>query len=265
VNDALRARIQRMIADKLPASHGAELLSGMMDRYAKLRGRLAASWDAQRVWERHVSKSVHVPLDPKVCDAMVALCLLWRWPVTAFLLRASFLGYLRPGEAAALRRHEVLLPSDGTCSLVDSVVLVISSPKTRFRAARIQSVHVADALLATLGLRCVGRLPPTTRLCPGGYSSFSKKFQALLSTVGLSASPYTPASLRSGGAVADLFRGCSLTFIMFHGRWAAVKTTTHYLQSGLAAHVAATLPTPARVLVRTFAAALPELLDAYRH
>jgi hypothetical protein len=45
----------------------------MMDRYAKLRGRLAASWDAQRVWERHVSKSVHVPLDVKVCDAMVTL------------------------------------------------------------------------------------------------------------------------------------------------------------------------------------------------
>jgi hypothetical protein len=50
VNDALCARIQRMIADKLTASHGAELLAGMMDRYAKLRGRLAASWDAQRVW-----------------------------------------------------------------------------------------------------------------------------------------------------------------------------------------------------------------------
>ena len=126
------------------------------------------------------------------------------------------------------------------------------------RAARIQSVHVADALLATLGMRCVGRLPPTTRLCPGG-------FQALLSAVGLCASPYTPASLRRGGAVADVLRGCSLTFIMFHGRWAAVKTTTHYLQSGLAAHVAATLPTPARLLVKTFAAALPELLDAYRH
>jgi hypothetical protein len=52
---------------------------------------------------------------------------------------------------------------------------------------------------------------------------------------------------------------------MFHGRWAAVKTTTHYLQSGFAAHVATTLPTPAWLLVKTFAAALPELLDAYRH
>ena len=254
-----------MIADKLPASHGAELLAGIMDRYAKLRGRLAASWDAQRVWERHVSKSVHVPLDVKVCDAMVTLCLLWRWPVTAFLLRASFLGYLRPGEAAALRRHEVLLPSDGTCSLVDSVVIVTSTPKPRFRAARIQRVLVAGALLATPGLSRVRRLQPTARTFRGDYDSYSTTFRALLSAVGLCASPYTPASLRGGGAVADLLRGCSLTFIMFHGRWAAVKTTTHYLQSGLAAHVAATLPTPARLLVKTFAAALPELLDAYRH
>jgi hypothetical protein len=95
VNDALCARIQRMIADKLPASHGARLLAGMMDRYAKLRGRLAASWDAQRVWERHVSKSVHVRLDVNVCNAMVTLCLPWRWPVTASLLRASFLGYTK--------------------------------------------------------------------------------------------------------------------------------------------------------------------------
>ena len=130
------------------------------------------------------------------------------------------------------------------------------------RAARIQSVHVADALLATLGLRCVGRLPPTTRLCPGGSRKSSK---LCFSAVGLCASPYTPASLRRGGAVADVLRGCSLTFIMFHGRWAAVKTTTHYLQSGLAAHVATTLPTPAWLLMKTFAAALPELLDAYRH
>ena len=72
-----------------------------------------------------------------------------------------------------MHRYDALLPCDGTCSLVPLVVPVISSPKTRFRAARVQSGHVANALLAALGLRYIGGLPPTTRLCPGGYAAFA--------------------------------------------------------------------------------------------
>ena len=135
------------------------------------------------------------------------------------LTACRFLGYLRPGEAAALRRHDVPLPLDGTCSLVDSVVLVISSPKTRPHAAHIQSVYV-PTLYWLCWVCAVMDASRRRRAFVLATISFAKRFKALPSAAGLCASHCSPTSLRGGRAAADLLRRCSLICIMLHWQWA---------------------------------------------
>ena len=71
----------------------------------------------------------------------------------------------------------------------------------------------------------------------------------------LSLSPdYVPHSLRHGGATHDHITGVPLEEILRHGRWAAVKSARHYVQSGRALLLTTAVPAEVAALARKLSA-----------
>ena len=194
---------------------------------------------------------------------MAAIAVVWDWPLTAAALLSGFYGLLRPGEIAGLRRGHLRLPSDGA-GLVNSPTLIIAlvRPKTRHRAARLQSVVVRNAIAITAVHSAVNLLPRRCLLVPDGVAGFAKRFAQLLNALNINLNLYTPASLRGGGCVS-LFQtqGVGLTDIMFAGRWESTRTVSIYLQEGLAAFATSTLSAKSRHLCLELSTELPAMLN----
>ena len=145
-------------------------------------------------------------------------------------------------------------------------MIAITKPKTRLRGARLQAVVIHDPVtLALAALALSTHLGQSALVLPGGASELRRCFDELLRAVGASGLPYSSASLRGAGAVADFSHArSSLTDVMFHGRWESVSSVTHYLQMGLAALATAQLPEDAALRCCRLAALLPSVLAAVR-
>ena len=143
------------------------------------------------------------------------------------------------------------------------MVVAIHKAKTCFRAARAQAVFIDNhsvAWLVALWLKTAG---PRERLVPGGYAELTHCFKVLLRAAKASSLPLTVASLRGGGAVADMLKGRKdLARIMMHGRWDAIKTLNHYLQEGMALLTRCRLSLSVQALHAQLAVLLPSLLPA---
>ena len=262
VNAVLIACLQQMALDMEPLGYGAELLAAVMKEYGWLRGTLAEAWYAVNVWSRAVPKITRVGIDVRVLQAVLVTALVWQWPRFCCLAALMFHGLLRPGEGGALLREDVRLPSDGVGLDVPAVILCIRKPKTRHRAARVQSVLVHDPLVVILCEQWLPALLPREPILPGGSSTFSRRLGQILVALGLSDMPISAASLRPGGAL-ELYKqpGASLLDLMYRGRWDNPKTLSHYLQEGFAALAATSVPQEAARLCADLAQLLPELVS----
>ena len=119
-------------------------------------------------------------LDVAVLRAMVVVCLLWHWYLTAAALLCGFYGLLRPGELAALRRAHVRVPSDhiGFGGRPRAIVCVVRA-KTRHRAARTQSVIIHNEVAVKLLDVLVRGLHLNELLAPGGTAGLRERFSAV--------------------------------------------------------------------------------------
>jgi integrase len=82
---------------------------------------------------------------------------------------------------------------------------------------------------------------PKEKLFPFSALAFRRLFKHVCSELGLSSS-YVPHSLRHGGATFMHRAGRSIADIRHRGRWAAVKSAEHYIQSGPALLLQTSVP-----------------------
>ncbi len=248
VNALLVARLQQMTVDMVPPSHGSFLLAGLVNWHPWLRRDLAEAWHALRIWQRAAPANCRTGLDERILWAMVALALVWNWPLCAAVLMIAFDGLLRPGEVALLTRLDLRLPSDGQGLPTTVVVVQLRVPKTRRRAARHQSVVLRRPEVVAALTALLWEVPRGAQLCGGGTQGLRARFRALLRGLGIDDTLYSPASLRPGGAIAFHLRHDDLGRLLYHGRWDSVRTGQHYLHEGVAAATAAALPPRAAAL-----------------
>ena len=261
VNAALKALLQDWASARRGPASGADLLAGFMHTFPHWRGRLAEAWKAHGVWVRATPHRTRVPLDETLLRAMLSIAVFWGWSRTAAALALGFYGLLRPGELCQIRRVHWKLPSEVRGTVGDGVVLAFMRAKTRYRAARLQSVVLRDST-AILLLESVSRgMPSRQHLVPDGVLGLHRRFNHLLAALGAHRLPFSPASLRGGGAVHMLRgHGASLTEIMFAGRWESVRTVSRYLQEGLAAYAVSHLDAVTAAHVSLAAALLQDIL-----
>ena len=124
-----------------PYSQFSETLNAFTALVPKLRRVLQPAWDVAFAWRRVEPGQRHTAMPWQVLLACLAAALHWGWPRVAAILALTWGGLLRIGEALSAVRRDLLLPRD-VARTADFALLSIKEPKTRFSAARHQSVKV---------------------------------------------------------------------------------------------------------------------------
>lgn len=150
-------------------------------------------------------------------------------PAAAVALLVGFDCYLRVSELCRLTTADVRRPVDGGASS-SRPVLVLRHTKTG--RGRPQLVVVNRPLVAALLDDCVQHCRPGGRLFPFTPALFRRRLARACADLGLC--PFTPHSLRHGGATSDFIAGVSVQRIMLRGRWLSFESCRRYLQLGRA-------------------------------
>ena len=106
-----------------------------------IRRHLGSAWDLAFAWLSEEPHAHHKALPKGVLLAVLAAALSWGWLREAAVFALAWAGLLRIGEALNAYRRDLILPRDAAPG-TDFVLLQISSPKTRGRAAKHQAAHI---------------------------------------------------------------------------------------------------------------------------
>ena len=233
-------------------SKAAATLAGVGMRCPHMKRRLTTASLALKGWQRLVPS---VPYPPLTWDLTVCVGVHMAAKVHLNLGLATLLAfdcYLRVGELVGLRRCDVADTGD---SRMGSAYHGMSLRLVHTKTGNNQWVTVRNTDVITM-VRCLIRGMPvssTQRLFPVSASTYRKQFKASCADLGLSPD-YVPHSLRHGGATHDHITGVPLEEILRHGRWAAVKSARHYVQSGRALLLATAVPAEVAALARKLSA-----------
>ena len=120
-----------------------------------------------------------------VARAMVAAALLWRWVRMATLISLAWAGLLRPAEFLLAQRSDLVLPRDVLFNCPYDL-FCIDMPKTWNTGGPLhQAARIDDPLILLLLDAVFAFEAPSSRLWTGSSQSFRKRFQSLLSALGL--------------------------------------------------------------------------------
>eukprot|EP00971_Amphidinium_carterae_P193149 3833319-Amphidinium_carterae.1 len=260
VDAMLTAYIQGLHTSCEPISHGSYTLAAFQYRWPEAVGKIPRCWLAQKQWARLQPPNIRCPMPLKVMLALASAAWVMAYPRMTVGFLISFLGLLRPGEWAALRRQHVVLPVD-LSGAESTMTIAIMQAKTSTRGPRIQSVLISDPLVVQLTQAVIGSDPPSTPLIRGGLRTVAPLFEQIRGQVMLQHSAFTLSTMRGGGAIYHLQSCQSIAYLQWLGRWSTEKSVSHYLQLGLAASAMAGIPDAARALVLRLAELAPVLLS----
>lgn len=179
----------------------------------------------RRLGRRRVPRSA-LPLSWPLTVAL-ALFFAHRFGVSAAIaLLLGFDCYLRVSEICRLTAADVLPSAAGG---VSSSRPVLSLRNTKTGRGRTQLVVVGRPLVASLVWACAQRARhPHARLFPFSPAVFRRWLARACIALGLP--PFTPHSLRHGGATSDFIAGADVQRIMLRGRWLSFESCRRYLQ-----------------------------------
>eukprot|EP00971_Amphidinium_carterae_P031131 612660-Amphidinium_carterae.1 len=259
LDSIMAAYMQYLYNSDAPLSSGLESLAALQLFHPHTIGHLQRAWRAARQWKRTQPLSVRAPLPLSVLLAMATTAWVQGWTRTSCLLLLSFDALLSPGEAANALRSHLILPTD-LAGEQGSAVFVLPDSKTASRTVQIQSVIVFDEPLISLLTFVFQGDRPRTPLMPGGLTQLTRRFYQLLSLLGIDKSPWSPASLRGGGAVEFARSTHNIPYLQWKGRWANPRTMVHYLQTALGAQSYAQISPEAQRRVLSLARLAPDIL-----
>lgn len=231
----------------------------------QFRGSLRGAWQLVSRWEQIQPLRHRTPLPLVAYRAMISVALMWRWFRWAAVTMIAFEGITRPGEVLSANRGDLLLPRDLLVEDPAVVFLQIRNPKGRRRGlGAVQHAKIIDGRLALFLGRIFGRRERTIPLFPGSFSSYRKRWDAVLNFLKVpSKLGLTPASLRAGGAVRAYRANEEIARLMWRMRLRNIDTLQHYLQETGAASIFMELPGESRTRVQNAALLFDTLMDAF--
>lgn len=243
-----------------------ETINGIATARPILRRQMAQAWDLAFAWLQDEPHQHHPALPQSILLSMLSTALLWGWPVVAAVLSLAWAGVMRIGEVIYACRRDLVLPSDSAPD-IDYILVRINEPKSRGRAARHQSARIDPADLVSLISKVFENYAPSDRLWPSSAGTLRRRFNSLLSAVGLPTTrgpwgrPYDLGSLRPGGASWLLMRTENTELIRRRGRWQSMRTLEIYLQDIQVATALHKLDEPVRKKIAQLAAGFPSILE----
>eukprot|EP00971_Amphidinium_carterae_P128338 2542477-Amphidinium_carterae.1 len=251
--------MQYLYNEDKPLSAGLETLAAIQAFHPRSVGTTPRAWKTVREWKRTQPLSIRAPLPLSVLLAMTVAAWACGWRRTAGLLLLSYDALLRPGEAAGGLRSHLILPHD-LAGEEGSALFVIPDSKTAARTVHVQSVILFHRPVIALLTDVFGSDSARTPLMPGGLTQFTKRFYQLKNMLGIGSSPWSPASLRGGGAVEYARSTQNITYLQWKGRWANPRTMVHYLQLSLGAQSYATVSAESHQRIVALARLAPHVL-----
>ena len=200
-----------------------------------IKRQLTPAWDLAFAWLADEPHQHHPALPVSILLAMLTICLCWGWTAEAGVLALAWCGLCRVGEVLQAVRADLILPQDSAPGN-RFVLLRILDPKTRGRSARHQSARVDHSDIVELLSKVFGNLHDSDHLWPFSASTLRKRFNCLLTTLGLPTSkghlgrPFDLASLRPGGATWLLNCSENSELVRRRGRWLSHRVMEIYLQ-----------------------------------
>ena len=110
----------------------------------------------------------------QVLTAAVAIALVYGWVDVAGVISLCWGGLARVGEVLNATRSDLVLPADVGTPGSGYLLMTVREPKTRFRAARHQSLRVDQPQLLRVTTLAFSALEPSERLWPFSGSTLRK-------------------------------------------------------------------------------------------
>ena len=244
---ALKAFGVYLFRSDAPQYHFEDTLNAVGDRHSVHRSCFSDAWRLMTRWRQLEPGRSRLVVPAALLRAMAATAVLWGWTSFAGLLLLGFTAMLHPSELFEARRRDLMLPRD-TGFIVQDAFLHIERPKTR-RYARMQHGRVSDHFVVAFLDFAFGNLDRDCRLSALGPSSFRRRWDAILSSLGVPAGPATfptPGSIRGSGATYFYLLTEDVARIQWRGRWRRLETVEFYLQEVAARTLINDLPSGAR-------------------
>ena len=174
----------------------------------------------------------------------------------------------RIGEASSALRKNLLLPSDFGWT-IGYVLLQISEPKTRYKAARHQVARVDRPQLVRVIELAFRNFATADPLWPFSGQTLRGRFGKLLEVLGLSG-PLGDSgrgldlgSLRAGGATWLLLTSEDSELVRRRGRWLNSRTMEIYIQESSALQFLPSLNHRTRKLILHAVTVFPQVLAKF--
>ncbi|CAE8615353.1 unnamed protein product [Polarella glacialis] len=136
-------------------------------------------------------------------------------------------------------------------SCASKLFVRINNPKTAKRGnARVQHGSVTSESVVACVEAVVGPMQRTELLWPFSHSDYRRRFDKLLSLVGVTKNYYTPGGLRGGGAVRDFVINGDIANLMWKMRITSQSTQAHYLQEVVTEQSLLRLPAGSRDILK---------------
>lgn len=205
------------------------------DEFLYMRVNLKASWDTARQWQRREPGELTAPCPRSIALAVAALALLWSWPKVVEYVLLFFYGILRGIEGRLLRRCDISLPSQRNGRRPGRVYVRIIDPKMKRRGSEVEHVAIGSLWLVVPLEYLLKDMLPGEVIFPWERDALKRRWDRLLTTLGVPLGRLHLNSLRGGGC-CDLFEDTEdLQTTLWKGRWSGdMKVLGHYLQQALA-------------------------------
>lgn len=251
--------IQNMYVDKMndssaPGGKGKakDTLYGVMMYLPRARFELMTAARAVRNWHR-LDTGVSYPPLRKDLALLVAVRMMARGHRRAAI--ATLLAFdclLRISEFCELVASDVADVGDARApSELKQMSIRLAKTKTGSN----QFVLVRDPAVQQLVRHLLAETPKKAKLFSYTSDQYRRLFKQTCADLKLS-SAYVPHSLRHGGAThMHMVEGHKIEEVMVYGRWASLKSTRRYIQSGRALLLTIEVPEEAAALARRLSVA----------
>lgn len=204
-----------------------------------VRRSLQQAWDLTFLWNSHEPAEHHIAVPFQNLVALISASFLWGWRREGAIFALAFGALLRIGEVTSALRRDLVLPSD-VDETTDYVLLRISEPKTRYRAARHQAAKLEQVDLIEVVKIGFAKLMPHEPLWNFSNSTLRSRLLKLLGRLALPTrdssriKAISLASFRLGGAMWLMTATESAELVRRRGRWASFRIMEIYLQEVMA-------------------------------
>ena len=214
----------------------SETLNMFSSQCPSLRRLLQPAWDLAFSWQREEPPVHHTAMPWQVLTAAVAIALVYGWVDVAGVISLCWGGLARVGEVLNATRSDLVLPADVGTPGSGYLLMTVREPKTRFRAARHQSLRVDQPQLLRVTTLAFSALEPSERLWPFSGSTLRNRFRKLMLALRLCPGivprvrDFDLGSLRAGGATWLMDTTENPDYVRRRGRWITTKVMEIYVQ-----------------------------------